>query len=167
VTSVSTTSPRPGVRLAGLADLATPARLRILNVAIGVALAVVALVWLDSMAVRLDRIDSGREAAEGVRQLQSVRDALVRADSLATAGFLEAGLDDPTRRAAYVDALDQAALELTTRLAARRGVGRDAARQGVGQRWRLPRSGGIGPGEQPSGVPRRCGLSTRGRLVAA
>ena len=124
MTSVSTTSPRPGVRLAGLADLATPARLRILNVAIGVALAVVALVWLDSMAVRLDRIDSGREAAEGVRQLQSVRDALVRADSLATAGFLEAGLDDPTRRAAYVDALDQAALELTT--ASRRVEGSDA-----------------------------------------
>lgn len=59
---------------------------------------------------------ANRAAADNTEQLvrvQNIQSTLFRADALATTSFLVGGLEDPTQRAAYDDAIDQVTRQIT------------------------------------------------------
>lgn len=59
---------------------------------------------------------ANRAAADNTEQLvrvQNIQSTLFRADALATTSFLVGGLEDPARRAAYDDAIDQVTRQIT------------------------------------------------------
>lgn len=83
----------------------TPGRMRLW--AIGVAIVCVVAGIVGSVAIGNLATDFGEahDAATQLQRLETVRTAVVQADSAATAAYLEGGLESPTRRRSYEDSL--------------------------------------------------------------
>ena len=94
----------------------TPTRMRVLGVMVALAAAVYGVVASAVVAARTDQLDEARAAAAQIERIETVRTAVVEADSLATAAYLAKGLESPQRRADYEDRLATASRDslLTT-----------------------------------------------------
>ncbi|MEI2654071.1 MAG: hypothetical protein V9G12_18330 [Microthrixaceae bacterium] len=86
----------------------TPGRMRVWSIAVAVVTVIFGIVGSTAIANRATDLGDARDAAAQLERLESVRTAVVEADSLAASAYLEGGLESPDRRATYEDRLDAA-----------------------------------------------------------
>src|SRR6476659_9764509 len=98
---VTTAAPANVSRLESLRRTNTPTRMRIAAAVTAVLAIGVALVGSATLAARGTSFRDARAAAAQLGRIEAIRTNIVRADSLASAGYLAAGLEDPAERARY------------------------------------------------------------------
>ena len=118
--TMTATTPSPAVPAVGAAGAAgperrpsllrtdTPGRMRVWSIAVAVVAVIFGIVGSTAIANRATDLGDARDAAAQLERLESVRTAVVEADSLAASAYLEGGLESPDRRATYEDRLDAA-----------------------------------------------------------
>lgn len=79
----------------------TPTRMRVLAIATAVVAAAFGVASSAAMATRTNQMDGARVAAAQLERLETIRIAVVEADSLAASAYLAGGLEPPERRRDY------------------------------------------------------------------
>lgn len=102
--------------------------MRVWSIAVAILAVVFGIVGSTAIANRATDLADARDAAAQLERLESVRTAVVEADSLAASAYLEGGLESPERRATYEARLDAAQSGLTS--ASARATETEVARLG-------------------------------------
>lgn len=104
----SSAGPARGEQRHGLVRTDTPGQMRMWSIAAAIVAALFGIIGSGVVADRSADLATARDSAAQLERLESVRTAVVEADSLASSAYLEGGLESPERRSTYEDRLNNA-----------------------------------------------------------